>query len=229
MDALDLLANNLSNMNTAGFKEQKSFFSVLNESLQPASTDNNDTSAADRLVTARGALNITDGALLTTQRDLDLALSGDGFFAVSTPRGTRYTRNGSFIINNKSQLAMGDGSPVLGNKGPILVRAGKLNVTERGEVHLDGTLLDQLKIQSFDAASQMVAEGNSLLSPPNPQATPKPGTAKVRQGFLEQSNVNPVGAVVEMVGIMRRFEAIQKTVGLMFNNLDAKSIEKLGR
>ncbi len=229
MDALDLLANNLSNLNTAGFKEQKSFFSVLNESMELSKSDAQDASAADRLVVARGALKMTDGTPLATQRDLDLAISGDGFLTVLAPQGTRYTRNGNLMINKKSQLATADGYPVLGENGPILVRAGKLNITEQGDVFLDGVRLDRLKIRTFDTPSLMVSEGTSLFAPPNDQASPKVSNAVVRQGFLEQSNVNPVGAVVEMVGIMRRFEALQKTVGLMLNDLDAKSIEKLPR
>jgi flagellar basal body rod protein FlgG len=229
MDALDMLANNLSNLNTTGFKAQKSFFSVLNDSMQPSESDAPDTSAADRLVIARGALSMTDGTLMTTQRDMDLALIGDGFFVVSTPRGTRYTRNGNFAVNKKSQICMADGSPILGQNGPISVPAGKLSVTEKGEVYLDGKPIDQLKIQTFDVPALMVSEGNSLLAPPNAQAAPKPARAIVRQGALEQSNVNPVGSVVEMVGLMRRYEAIQKTVSLTLNNLDSKSIEKLGR
>ena len=228
MDALDMLANNLSNLNTTGFKAQKSFFSVLNDSMMPSENDSQDATAADKLVIARGALNMSDGTLTTTQRDMDLALIGDGFFAISTPRGTRYTRNGSFVANKTSQLAMADGSPVLGQNGPIAVPSGKLSVTEKGEIYLDGNPIDQLKIQTFDTPSLMVSEGNSLLAPPNAQAAPKPGKAIVRQGALEQSNVNPVGSVVEMVSLMRRYEAIQKTVSLTLNNIDSKSIEKLG-
>ncbi len=228
MDALDTLANNLANLNTPGYKAQKSFFSVLNDSMQPSRTDPSDATAADRLIIARSALNLEDGTLMPTQRDMDLALVGDGFFTISTPRGTRFTRNGSFMINSKSQLSMADGSPVLGQKGPIVVRAGRLSVTEKGEVYLNGNRLDQLKIQTFDTPSLMVSEGNSLLAPPNMQATPKPGKAAVKQGVLEQSNANPIGSVVEIVGLMRRYEALQRTVSLTLNDIDSKSIERLG-
>jgi flagellar basal-body rod protein FlgF len=229
MEALDMLANNLANMNTAGFKEQKSFFTILSDSINSSPGNDLHPLFPERTVQTHAAMNLTDGMLQTTQRDLDIALMGDGFLEVSTPRGIRYTRNGSLTVNAKSQLATVDGWSVMGEKGPILIGPGKLNITEQGEVFVNDIRTGRLKIVSPDNPASLLKEGNSLLIPSNPGAQTKPGTAAVRQGFLEQSNVNAVASMVEMVGILRRFEAIQKTVNLLLNDVDAKSIEKLGR
>jgi flagellar basal-body rod protein FlgF len=230
MEALDIMANNLANVNTAGYKEQKAFFSVLRDTMNSSSENDLNPLFPERTVLARATMNLSDGILRTTQRDLDVALVGDGFMAVSTPRGVRYTRNGSMSINAKGELATADGMPILGENGsPIALTSGKVNITEQGEVYLNGTRVDRIKITTFDNPSQLLMEGNSLLAPGNSEMKTKPGNTTMRQGFLEQSNVNAVTSVVEMVQIMRRFESIQKGVNLVLNDLDSKSIEKLGR
>jgi flagellar basal-body rod protein FlgF len=229
MEALDMLANNLANMNTVGFKEQKSFYTILSDSINSTSSNDLHPLFPERTIQTNAAVNLADGILQTTQRDLDVALMGDGFLEVSTPRGIRYTRNGSLSVNAKSQLATVDGLPVMGKEGPILIGPGKLNITEQGDVFVNNIRAGSLKIVSPDNAAVLAKEGHSLLIPSDPKTQAKPGSAVVKQGMLEQSNVNAVTSVIEMVGIMRRFEAIQKTVNLLLNDVDAKSIEKLGR
>ena len=229
VEALDMLANNLANINTNGFKEQKAFFTYLDESAGSATIGDNDPGSM-RAVSVQGALNVRDGLMQPTQREYDIALVGDGFLAVETPQGVRYTRNGSLRLNEKSELVTSDGHPVLGAKGRITVTPpGRLVVNEQGGVYSDNKLLGQLKLVTFDGPAAMVQEGNSLLAPRNAQATPKKADVQVKQGYLEQSNVNAVGSIVEMIGIMRRYEAMQKSVGLLLNEVDSRSIERLGR
>jgi len=228
VEALDMLANNLANVNTNGFKEQKAFFTYLDESAGTATVGDNDPGSM-RAVSVQGALNIKDGLLQPTQREFDIALVGNGFIAVETPQGERYTRNGSLRLNTKSELVTSGGYPVLGAKGRITVTPGRLVINEQGGVYSDNKLLGQLKLVTFDGPAAMVQEGNSLFAPQNSQATPKKAAVEVRQGYLEQSNVNAVGSMVEMVGIMRRYEAMQKSVGLLLNEVDSRSIERLGR
>jgi flagellar basal body rod protein FlgG len=222
-----MLANNLANLNTAGFKEQKAFFTYLNESAGSAKADDDDPERM-RAVSAQGALNVGDGLLQPTQRDFDIALMGNGYLAVETPQGERYTRNGSLRLNAKSELVTSGGYPVLGATGRIAVIPGRLVITEQGSVYSDDKLLGKLKLITFDNPAAMVQEGNSLLAPPSSQSKPITADVQVKQGYLEQSNVNAVASMVEMVGIMRRFEAIQKSVGLVMNDIDAKSISTLG-
>jgi len=229
MDALDMVANNLANVNAAGFKEQKAFFTTLNRALT-ASGATDLEAAINNEVSTGSALNLTDGALVETRRDLDLAISGNGFLTVETPGGVRYTRNGSLTRDAKSVLCTADGFPVLGEGGKIVLNPGKVNINEDGEVLVDGVRVDRLKLTSFDSPGALICEGSSLFAPAQSGQAAKPASGvTVRQGFQEQSNVNPVLSTVRMVEILRHFESIQKSISLIFNDLDAKVIERLGR
>ncbi len=230
MDALDILSNNLANINTAGYKEEKAFFTILRQEAG-TSGQNQIGEVADRLkVIAESAMNPVSGSLALTNRDLDIALTGNGYLAVETPQGVRYTRNGSLVLNSRSELATADGFPVLSESGrPISLGSGSIRFAEDGDVYLEKVKVDRLKIVSFDKTSPLVREGNSLFSCQGGKSAERPSDSSIKQGFLEQSNVNPVSAVVSMVGILRNFEAMQKSVNLVMNDIDSKSIEKLGR
>ena len=227
MDALDMLSNNLANLNTPGYKEERAFFSALRQELDDSDEVN---SAVDRQkVVAGSSMNSADGSLTRTNRDLDIALTGEGFLAVETPQGVRYTRNGNLNLNVKGELSMPSGFPVLGDTGrPIGLGPGKIDINDDGEVFLNGTRVDRLKIVKFEESTTLLREGGSLMSVKD-RTSEKPSEAKVRQGFLEQSNVNPINSVVSMVGIMRQFEALQKSINTVMNDLNEKSIDKLGR
>ena len=227
MEALDSLANNLANVNTTGFKEQKSFFTALN--LAIGSPDASPLDAAvNSAVSVQNSLNPAYGNVIETHRDLDVALIGDGFLTIETPAGIRYTRNGHLTTNKQSVLCTLEGFPVLGERGKITLGPGKVDINQNGEVTVDGTPVDRLKLASFERPGALLCEGSSLLVPKD--QVPKPAAdVAVRQGFQEQSNVNPVLATVKLLEIMRHFEAIQKSISLIFNEMDAKAIERLPR
>ncbi len=229
MDALDTLANNLANANAAGFKEQKSFFTTFNRMMEsPGATPLE--AAINNEVSAGSALNLGDGSMVETRRDLDVALSGNGFFTVETPGGVRYTRNGNFTTNAKSVLCTADGFPVLGERGQIALNPGKVTINQDGEILVDDVRVERLKLAAFDDRASLLSEGSLLFAPaPGGQAAKPASGVVVRQGYQEQSNVNPMLATVRMVEILRHFEAIQKSISLMFNDIDAKAIERLGR
>jgi len=228
MDALDMLANNLANVSTSGFKEQKAFFTALNLALGGANAPQLDSAINTHEVLAESALNLTSGSLVETRRNLDLALVGNGFLTVETPAGVRYTRNGSLMTDARSVLCTSEGLPVLGTRGRIVLGPGKVDINEDGEILVDGARVDRLQLAAFDDPASLIPEGSSLLTPARSGQASKPASGvTVKQGFLEQSNVNPVLATVRMVEIMRRFEAIQKSISLMFNDMDSKALEKL--
>ncbi len=229
MEALDLLANNLANVNTAGFKEQRTFFSLMNQTIGDAGGQTPGGAANGRVKISEGGLNLQDGLLRETGRDLDVALVGAGFLTVQTDRGMRFTRNGNLRTDARSVLCTSEGHPVLGEQGPIRLGPGKVSITETGEVLLDNQPVERLKLAAFGNGGDLVREGNSLFAPAGPGAQPAAADVSVRQGFLEQSNVNPVQATIRLVEIMRHFEAIQKSLNLMINDLDAKAIARLGR
>jgi flagellar basal-body rod protein FlgF len=229
VDALDLLANNLANLNTAGFKEELAYFSPMNQAAEASANAGDIGASINSLIKTQGAINTANGSLSQTNRDLDVAIEGNGFLVVETPRGIRYTRNGSLMRNAKGVLVASEGSPILGASGrPITLGPGAININEEGAVTVDGKEIDRMKIVSFDDLTKISREGNSLLLLQNGRDQEKVSSAKIRCGYLEQSNVNAVSSVVRMVQIMRQFEAIQKTVNLVMNEMNSKSIEKLG-
>lgn len=227
-DALDILANNLANVNTTGFKEEKAFFSLLEQSRAALNEGGELGAAVNRSVLAHRALNHEAGALGFTGRDLDIAIAGNGFLAVQTPQGIRYTRNGNLQLNSQSVLTTSEGFPVLGVSGkPIALGPGKIHIAEDGSVSLDGAQVDSLKVVAFDDLSTLEKEGNSLFVAR--AGLEKASTAQLKSGYLEQSNVNAVSSIVQMVDVLRHFEAIQKSVNLLMNDINSKAIERLGR
>jgi flagellar basal-body rod protein FlgF len=228
MTSLDVMANNLANVNTPGFKEEKTFFTVLSQVGTPAGNNELNRVTNSQAVVWQTGTNQVAGSLQLTQRDLDVALTGNGFLTVKTDQGDRYTRNGALTISPSSVLTTTGGLPVLGENGPINLGVGKVIINESGDVILNGTRVDRLKLTAFEDPLAIQHEGNSLLSVAKDART-KPADAKVRQGYLEQSNVNPVTAVVGLVNVMRQFESMQKSMNLIMNDLDSKSIERLGR
>jgi flagellar basal-body rod protein FlgF len=227
MDALDIVANNLANVNTAGFKEEKPFLTVLNQVV--AADPERPAAVANSPVTTRSAVDLTEGSLQPTHRDLDVGLTGNALLAVDTPRGVRYTRNGHLTLNSQSVLCAAGGLPVIGESGkPIHIGPGELVINEDGELYVAGTPVDRLKLVAVDSPAALLKEGDSLLDAANGTTSPAKD-AKVRQGYLEQSNVNAMSSVVGMVGILRQYEALQKTINVLMNEVNSKSIEKLSR
>ena len=209
-DALDIIANNLSNINTTGFKAEKAFFTLLQqysgEGIEPDTLN----AAINKPVAVRGTFDLESGSLTRTYRDLDVAIEGNGFLVVDTPRGIRYTRNGNLNMNTQGILVTSDGYPVLGTENkPITLGPGKVRIGVDGDIQLDGETVDSLKLVRFE---------NLLKS-----------DAKIKAGYLEGSNVNPVQAMVRMISILRNFEAMQKSMNLITNDINKQAIEKLSR
>jgi flagellar basal-body rod protein FlgF len=230
LDALDILSNNLANLNTTGFKEEKTFFTLLNQSLQGSKGSENLNEAVNQTIQTGTALNIATGSLTPSGRDLDIAIEGNGFLVVDTPRGIRYTRNGSLQLNAQSQLATSEGFAIRGdNDRAISLGPGTIEISADGSVSVDGVPAGRIKVVAFAKVSELQKEGNSLfVSSANPTAERPSGTT-IRSGYLEQSNVNAVYSIVQMVDMLRQFESIKKSVDLIMNDINAKAIDKLGR
>ncbi|MBN1571487.1 MAG: flagellar basal-body rod protein FlgF [Acidobacteria bacterium] len=228
-DALEVLANNLANINTTAFKEQKAFYTYLNQSANSSQPQNDFNATINQMVQTCSSLNLDEGSLSSTGRDLDIAIAGNGFLVVQTPNGIRYTRNGSLNMNAQSVLATSEGYPVLGVSGrAITLGPGKIRIAETGDVFLEDAQIDRLKVAAFGDLSVLEKQGNSLFKTRDGSITDKTSDAKIRAGYLEQSNVNPVSSIVRMIEIQRHFEAIQKSIHVVMNEINPKAIEKLG-
>lgn len=223
LDQLDRLAADIANVGTAGYKAERAadaeagrpqFSNVLQSAI--------DVTKGDR------KLDVSSGVLNPTGRDLDMAIEGGGFFVVETPAGMRYTRNGHFSRSPEGTLVTDDGSAVQGTNGPMQIGTGEVSVDPDGTVKAGGVAAGKLKIVSFDNPSALVAESGAKLradgAAPVDVAVPS-----VRAGSLEQSNVSLVNRVAELTGVTRSFEALQKAMSLMMNDIDGRAIEQLGR
>jgi flagellar basal body rod protein FlgG len=173
-------------------------------------------------------LNTVAGAIEPTGRSLDAAIDGNGFFVVENAAGTRYTRNGHFVVGTDGQLKTEDGSVVQGAAGPITVGTGQVTITDDGTVQVGGTPAGKLAVVAFDDPGRLVREGSSLLRADNITARPATDIA-IRSGSLEQSNVSVVERIAELTEVTRTFEALQKALTLQMNDLDGRAIEVLGR
>ncbi len=244
---LDTIANNLANVDKTAYKKDITIFKSfpdmiirrINESglgITPAGSY--DTMPyVGKLGTGVEVNEVftefKQGSLQRTENNFDLALEGRAFFTVMTEKGERYTRDGSFTINQDGILMTHNGNPVMGENGPIRVHKHDFIVNERGEVIINGNLsrdprqvtsmdsnkwenpivLDKLKIVDFEHIREIKKEGDSMYretefsGPPLP-----PAKYKVVQGFLEKSNVNIVREMVDMIEVQRSYEANQKAI-----------------
>ena len=229
-DALEITANNIANINTVGFKRDRSFSTFLRESGKDSGYPPEIGLTVNRSVRTDRRIDQSDGAMLSTGRNLDVAIRGDGFLAVQTTRGERYTRNGNMHLDRNSTLRTADGNPVLGVSGrQITLGQGEIHISDDGGVYLNGEEVDRLKVVVFQDRSQLEKEGEALFFSKGGEQ-PRPGTDTVmRSGYLEQANVNAVQSMVEMINILRNFESIQKSVYHEMNDMNGKVIDRLGR
>jgi len=212
---MEVLANNLANINSTGFKKDKLFVQVLNESAITAGKDGDFDD-----VNTRKYVDFSDGSLAETGNPLDLAMQGPGFFVVDTPVGPRFTRAGSFRFDADGKLVTSGNLPVQGATGYIrLPQAiqevqGEIRVLETGEMMLGKDLIGQLSIVNFARPSDLVKDGASFFrtAPGQLPIEVADGTAAVRQGFLEESNVDGIEEMMEMIELNRGFETDQKAL-----------------
>lgn len=211
-----VIANNIANVNTAGFKADNALFEeYLNT---PAHEDN--FVGSDRRVSFvqdRGTYrDMSPGDTDETRNPLDVAIDGSAFLAVQTPAGERYTRDGGLHLDNQGQIVTAAGNPVLGTNGPIVLQQTDhdINITPDGTVTVvagNGTTDAQrgkLRLVSFTDAQKMLKEGLNLYSAGDAGAPQADTKSIVRQGFVERSNVNAVGEMSRMMEVSRAYSQI---------------------
>jgi flagellar basal-body rod protein FlgF len=212
MESLELLANNLANASTGGYKADREFYSLY---LAPEAQDND--SPATMPVIERPWIDLSQGIMRATGNPLDLALSGRGFFAVEGPGGPLYTRNGSFRLAADGKLVTSDGYAVRGARAASLVvqPSRPLEVSSDGTVRQDGNVIGQLEIVDFTSTAGLAKQGGNYFRVADPVLRPTaPSGTVVEQGQLEASNTGAAEAAVRLISIMRQFEMLQKAVSL---------------
>lgn len=218
-NAMDMVANNVANMTTPGYRTQNPIFKEYLS--QPKGDPNNLSMVSDYgqwQTTTPGTLQFTGGTY-------DVALSGPGFIGISTPSGeTQYTRAGNFTTDGSGLLVTPAGMAVSGN---ITVPPGskEVKITESGEVSADGNIVGRIPVFEFANLQNLKPQGNGLYSGSGAVAASQ---TKVKQGMLEASNVNPVQEMSRMIEILRDYQSTMK----MMNSEDERqraAIQKLAQ
>ena len=227
-NVIEVVTNNLANSGTYGYKSDELSFGKILGSLIPTESGgaiysiNNINSTEIKYAT-----NFSQGGMQRTDNVFDLALDGNGFFAIQYPDGMRYTRSGNFSINQNGQMVTADGFPVLGVNGIIQAQGKKVEIDSNGQIIVDGSIADKLKIVDFQNKKELIKSGYNTFATANPNITGTPSDAKVMQGFLELSNVSPVFEMVKMIEAMRTYEAYQRTIQVI-NDVTKQAHDELG-
>lgn len=208
MESLDLLANNVANASTGGYKSDREFYSLY---VAPEADFGVTMPVIDRPWT-----DFSQGTLRATGNPLDLAITGKGFFAVNGPSGPLYTRNGSFQISANGTLVTADGFPVRGTGGTVVSVTGSspLEISPDGTVRQDGNIVGQLEVSDFTSTAGLIKQGNNYFRSARLPTGAAPAATEIRQGHLEDSNTGAAEAAVRLITVMRQFEMLQKAVSL---------------
>lgn len=226
--ALELAANNLANINTAGFKSQQSTFRAL-----LAEGGNTQLDPLNQAINSFGLLgdshiDLSAGNLERTGNDLDLAIEGAGFFAVQTKAGIRYTRNGRLQLSPQGELISAQGDRVLGEQGALRLPPGKVSISPDGTVSVSGALAGKIKVVDFAPGTSLQSEGAAMFTAP--AGTERPAAnARVRQGMLESSNVSPVSGAIGLIALQRHAEMLQRALTTFHSDFNRIAVQDLPR
>lgn len=220
MNALDVVAHNVANANTTGFRAQRQLFSSVLA---------NETDAASYPVLSGTTLDMTQGSIERTGNDLDLAIEGPGFFAVQTAHGVRYTRDGSFHLDKQGTLVNGSGETVLGEGDvPVKLPSGKLTIDSDGTLAVDEAVAGKLQILSPNKPAALAAEGSNQFAADAREMQHASGFT-LHQGALESSNISPVEGAVELVKLQRQVDMMQRVIQIFNSDFDRTAIEQVAK
>lgn len=224
IDQLDRLAGDIANVGTAGYKaerttsvaaERPTFAAVLQTAIDVAP--------------GPGRADLRPGPLQPTGRDLDFAIDGRGFFVIETPAGLRYTRNGQFTRRADGTLTTLDDLPVLGENGPLRLGPGAVTLDADGTLRAGGLAAGRLRVVDFaDDAVLGRESGGRFRAPDGVQPEERP-SAVIRARSLEGSNVSLVERMAQLTEVARGFEALQRGISILMNEVDGKAIAEFGR
>lgn len=236
---LQVIANNLANANTAAFKRDEALFASLLSSARavpppptssvasfPPSGAIGFPGGSRVFVALRGvATGFQPGRLRSTDNGLDVAIQGPGFFEVKTPSGIRYTRTGLFHVSADHALVTEQGYPVMGTKGPLKLGPGTVRIAPDGTVSVDDQPRGVLNIVEFPQGQPPEKVGDGLYRGTGARPAKSPLLAI---GHLEESNVNAIGEMVQVIEVMRSYESAQRLVQT-FDRMTEAAIQDIGR
>lgn len=223
--ALDVVSNDLANVSTTGFKRSHVTFQ---ESLAQAQGQAPRDPSVRPVVVGDVQADFEPGLSRETGNPFDLSIDGPGFFVVATATGERYTRAGTFRVLGDGSLATQDGDAVLGEGGPIRVDTRRpFRIDERGVISNDERPVDRLRTVAFARPEGLILEGRGLWRA-GANAGANAVEPRLRVGAIEQSNVNAVEAMTQIVWISRAYESLHRTIEV-YHEVDQKTVNDLGR
>lgn len=226
MEQLDRLASDIANAKTAGYKAER----VTSHTAERPDFRQLLQSAID-VTPGPGRLDFRPGSMERTGRDLDVAIEGRGFFVVETPNGPRYTRNGNFSRQADGTVTTADGMPVIGRDGPLRITGeGALAIDADGTLRAGVQNVGRLQVVDFDDYQRLEREDLGRFRAPAAQTpTDVSEQVAIRGGLLEASNVSVADRMVAMTDLARNFEALQRGLALLMNDIDGRVAQELGR
>jgi flagellar basal-body rod protein FlgF len=224
---LDVIANNVANVDTAGFKVESL---TMQEQPEALPADGSGPSLVKFVLDSGVVRDFGQGALKETGGPLNLAIDGEGFFRITTAAGERYSRDGRFTMDAQGRIVTASGDPVQGDGGDIVLdpTRGEPKIAQDGTVSQRGQIVARISLVNFANLSALSKAGNGYyanVSNLQPQAA---AAARIRQGMLESSNVEPITQMTRLIEVTRAYENISKMIQNTAD-LSSKSIDKLGR
>jgi flagellar basal-body rod protein FlgF len=228
MESLSMMANNLANAATAGFKADREFYSLYTSSEAEGEAEGN---VATLPSIERQWTDFGEGTIQSTASPLDIAISGRGFLTVDGPTGPTYTRNGSLKVLPTGELATSDGFAVKSTEGKTIKVAGNrpVDILTDGTIQQDGITLGQIAVVDFKSLESLEKVSGTHFRNTDPKNKPQAAKGvEVLQGKLEGSNVVVPEAAMRLVGVMRQFEMLQKAVSMGIE-MNSKAIQEVAR
>jgi flagellar basal-body rod protein FlgF len=227
---LDVVANNLANLGTAGFKSEEMTF---REYLMPIASEDTFPRGQDRklsFVEDRSTWqDFSNGPVQISQNQFDLATEGNAFFSVQTPNGVRYTRNGQFQLDSQGVLVTNEGHPVMTTSGPIQFTDDDTDITvgPDGTVSTGQGVRGRILLTEFDNPQSLVAEGSSFFRAIEGGTELAPGQGRIQQYAVEQSNVQPIVETTRLIEITRAYQTLAQMMQ-RGDELRRTAIQRLG-
>ncbi len=223
---MDVVANNMANINTTGFKAENILFE---EYVMPVARDQDFPRLDQPLSYVQDWAtmhDLTGGAMVQSGNELDVGLNGDGFFAVQTPAGERWTKSGAFQLSANGTLVDLNGNPVLGEGGPIQFgpEENGILIAADGSVSTSAGPKGKLRMVEFANPQTLTREGSNLFAGGNPVAATN---TRAMQGFTEKSNVSGVTEMAEMIRVQRAYESAANLASKQ-DELRRSAIQRLG-
>lgn len=226
--ALDVVANNVANANTTGYRADRVAF---REALATATNGSPAPRDLRYVSVSKIQTDVTTGSLRQTHNPLDVAIQGDGFFSVQTSNGERFTRDGSFVRDQEGVIRTGQGLAVMGADGGevrIPTNTTDLTITADGSVMVGDQRVAQFKLSRFDnPALALNKEGHTLYVANGNQAAQQDTISALAQGHVEASNVNAIAGMNELITVSRSFEAFQRVIQA-FRDMDSRTARDVG-